>query len=59
MKRWPHSWRQVRRWLQCVVVGHSWVAWLDGARPEDRPWGFTKRVCTDCKMVEYAPGYFP
>jgi hypothetical protein len=56
MTTWPHSWRQMRRWLCCLVVGHSWVSWLDAGRREDRVWGFTKRVCTDCKLVEYAPG---
>lgn len=45
-------------WLRCIVIGHRWVSWLDAARPEDRVWGFTKRVCTHCTMVEYAPGAY-
>lgn len=47
------------KWLRCVVVGHRWVSWLDAARPEDRVWGFSKRVCTHCTLVEYAPGAAP
>jgi len=46
-------------WLRCWLGRHEWVTWLDGNRPEDRTWGFTKRVCPDCKAVELAPGYFP
>lgn len=45
--------------LRCWLGWHEWVTWLDGERPEDRAWGFTKRVCLDCKSVELAPGYFP
>lgn len=51
-------WSLFAQWLACVVIGHTWVSWLDAARREDRVWGFTKRVCTRCKMVEYAPGAY-
>lgn len=47
------------KWLRCLFSRHEWVSWLDMNEPKHVMYGFTKRVCPDCKAVEYAPGAAP